>query len=702
MPSCPPPPGAGVPEHLAARRAAMYAALSRTHRLIVRAHDERTLFAELCRIAAETVGVKVAVVLLCDANGATIAAYAGPASALFAGVTLRPGDDPAVLQSPSRQAIVEGRTVVCNDVANAPRTQPWSARMGPQGIAAVAALPLRRSGAVIGSFSLYADRAGTFDAELVTLLEDMAADISGALDALDREARRERAEREVEAACERMQQLFNVLPVAVTVVAEDDRTVIEVNAECCLRYGVAREALVGRRMSDLGIGVQRAEERQAFYDLLAHGTVHDVAVRVHDSRGRELSLLVSATRLDYMGRRAVLFASLDITEHNRLAAERLARAAAEAANRAKTEFVAHMSHELRTPLNAVLGFTQLMLAETPAADARRVKLEAIREAGLHLLALSGDLLDVSRIEAGALHIESRGLALAPLCGEVLQLMGPHADGRRVALEPLPASAAALWVRGDPLRMRQALLNLVSNAVKYNRPGGRVRLEVEASAEAVELRVADTGTGMTPGQLARLFEPYNRLGREQGGIEGTGLGMALTRRLVEAMGGRLAVESSVDHGTTVRWTLPRADPDDGAARAASAAAVEPAGVVLYIEDNPVNVMLVEELLRRWPAVRFETVEDGAQGIELARRLLPDLLLLDMQLPDMDGVAVLEALRARPATAALRVVMLSGDARPEDAARARAAGAIDYWAKPLDMVRFVDGMRRLLGPAGPTRA
>jgi len=275
---------------------------------------------------------------------------------------------------------------------------------------------------------------------------------------------------------------------------------------------------------------------------------------------------------------------------------------------------------------------------------------------------------------------------------------------KVRLEEAFSPGCRFQLHTDPDRLRQVLLNLVSNAIKYNRPGGWVRLELLRDAAFIHILVRDNGLGMTEQQRAQLFQPFNRLGRERTGVEGTGIGLVLVRELVDLMGGDLVVDSVPDGGTTVRVTLPATDirpagypskdPVPAPATASPPRSAQPAGTVLYIEDNPTNATIVEQLLARWPGIRLVVAPDGTRGLEQARETQPDVVLLDMQLPDMAGVDVLRRLKADPATRDLAVVALSANAVPEDVATTREAGALDYWTKPIDFERFVEGMRKLL--------
>ena len=413
----------------------------------------------------------------------------------------------------------------------------------------------------------------------------------------------------------------------------------------------------------------------------------------------------------------------DVTDREEAEAARQASARAEAANQAKTAFLAHMSHELRTPLNAVLGFSQLLQMETADRldDAQRHRLELIYLAGLQLRALIDDVLDVSRIESGQLAVQPDTVALGPLVDEVLRLSAPAAQAAKVALAwdgPPPDET----LRTDPVRLRQVLLNLVSNGIKYNRPGGHVHLSHRVVGDRLEIDVADDGLGMTPEQLAQLFEPFNRLGREHGPVAGTGIGMTLSRQIARLLGGDLAVVSTPALGTRVTVTLASAvvakAPPAGAAPAATVAraipteggrpasadratgaaqdAGQPTGTVLYIEDNAANTLIVQELLKPWPGVGLLVAADGRSGIARAREAVPDVVLLDMRLPDMHGLEVLAALRTDPRTAAIPVVSLSASAMPEEVDAARAAGATAYWTKPVDFGPFLKGMAALLGP------
>ena len=396
----------------------------------------------------------------------------------------------------------------------------------------------------------------------------------------------------------------------------------------------------------------------------------------------------------------------DASEMRRAEQARLAQAAAESASLAKTEFLSHMSHELRTPLNAVLGFSQLLQSDVqdPLSTGHQAQVEHIRRAGWHLLALVNDVLDVSKIEAGKVDVEERSVDLLDLMDEVVRISDAAASQQGVAIAATYRRSEGVLVWADPRRLRQVMINLVSNAIKYNRPGGAVEISIAIEDDQTHIDVQDSGLGMSAGQMAHLYEPFNRLGREGIAVEGTGLGLALTRQLVLLMHGRIDITSEAGVGTRVRVTMPS---HDSVAPSSAFAPLDsppvavgddssPTGVVLYIEDNPVNLLLVEQLLLRWPGVVLAQAENGMDGIALARSAKPDLILLDMRLPDMDGLAVLAALHDEGVSTDCPVIALSASAMPDEVSAAQKAGAFDYWTKPLNFEHFLREMRRLLAP------
>jgi len=361
---------------------------------------------------------------------------------------------------------------------------------------------------------------------------------------------------------------------------------------------------------------------------------------------------------------------------------------------AKSEFLSRMSHELRTPLTAILGFSELLsLSEIGEQEGSWV--DMILKAGGHLLDLIDEVLDLSRIESGQLPMSPEPVPLQPLIDDAIQMMQPLATTRQVVIEPVTWAIGSRYVLADQQRLKQVLINLVSNAIKYNRKGGSVRISVEANEpERIRISVADTGRGIDEAGLRKLFVPFERLDAATTGVQGTGLGLALSRDLVQAMDGRMGVASAVGEGTRVWIELKSGEPpaleELTAAESELLATREYAAPrnLLYIEDTLANVHLIEAVLGRRPSVQLMPAMLGRLGLDLAHQNRPDLILLDLHLPDVGGEEILARLLAEPATREIPVVILSADATRNQAEHLIAAGARAYLTKPISVRHLLE--------------
>jgi len=636
----------------------------------------------------------------------THVAWAGPADDFVRNLKVHVADRTVKGSGLSGLAAFTGQRQIANDVYADPRTLPWRAFGAAIGTQAIAACPFRCAGKTIGTLTLHMTTVGFFDQRVIDLLDEMTEDMSFALDNFAR----------AEALLMHEQQLAGLVDTAMDAIISIDAgyRIQLFNRAAGEMFGVPPESVIGHTLDRFVPRRLQVAHQAHLVQFSKTGStarrmgLHSLSAVRED--GTEFPIEASISRLG-QGDSALMTVVVRDATSLRLAQEaRIAQVAAESASRAKTEFLSRMSHELRTPLNAVLGFAQLLQGDEqePMTPGQFNQVERIRVAGWHLLALINDVLDVSKIEAGHVSVEDRKVDLLAVLDEAIRINQPGADelGLRLIATCRQADPVSVW--GDTRRLRQIVINLLSNAIKYNRPAGSVEIRVGGDAHHTHIDIIDTGIGMDTAQLEHLYEPFNRLGRERNGIEGTGLGLALTRQLVQLMRGEIQVHSTVGVGTRMRVVLRtnlEADSVHALLEPTSAGTLadgpaEPAGRVLYIEDNPVNLMVVEQLLLRWPGVTLLQAETGGQGIALARSTSVDLVLLDMRLPDMDGADVLAELRLDPATRALRVVALSASAMPEEVDAAARAGAIQYWTKPLDFDLFMKNMRRLLGaPAGP---
>ena len=384
----------------------------------------------------------------------------------------------------------------------------------------------------------------------------------------------------------------------------------------------------------------------------------------------------------------------------------LAKGAAEKANLAKSEFLSSMSHELRSPLNAILGFAQLMDSDaTPATPSQKGSIAEILRAGWYLLELINEILDLAQIESGKLSLSLEPTSLAEVILECQAMIDPQAQGRGIRMT-YPQFDRPWFIAADRTRLKQVLINLLSNAVKYNQAGGTVVVDcVGSTAQRTRINVRDTGAGLPPEKLAQLFQPFNRLGQERGAEQGTGIGLVMSKRLIDLMGGVLGVESSVGSGSVFWCELDAAAAPELDGRPAELAPAEgmeplpgaPLRTLLYVEDNPANLKLVEQLIARRPSLRLLTAVESNQGIQLARAHQPDVILMDINLPGISGIEAMKILRDDPTTAHIPIVALSANAMPRDVAKGLEAGFFSYLTKPIKVPEFMEALDAALHSA-----
>ncbi len=517
--------------------------------------------------------------------------------------------------------------------------------------------------------------------------------------ALKEEAReREQAEAAMRESETRFRNIFNTVPIGVVYTDLGGR-IQHVNPQLSTLTGYTANELIRMDVYDYLHPEEADAERHTIDRLLAGDwPMHRGHRRVVRKSGELVLVQMTLTLLrDRDGQpRRIVGVMEDITEHLRLVEAERAREQAESANQAKNEFLSRMSHELRTPLNAMLGFAQLLELDQrhPLAPTQRPWVAQIQQAGWHLLDMINDVLDLSRIESGNMRLSLDRLDLEALVKSSLALVERDAQHRALAIACHFDHRGAA-AKGDSTRVRQVLINLLSNAVKYNRDNGRIDIETRVEGHQLQLTVRDTGLGMSTDQMADLFQPFNRLGREWSGTQGTGIGLVISQRLAELMGGRLHATSTPGAGSAFVLSLPLADEGD-TVRAELDAAVTPNAlyqqrVVHYVEDNETNIEVMRGMLAQRPQLRMTVSMTGRDALDAVQRQRPDVILLDMNLPDMDGLELLGHLKDNPLSADIAVVVVSADAMASQIEAAIAAGARRYVTKPVsvsELLRVLD--------------
>ncbi|HUX04509.1 MAG TPA: ATP-binding protein [Acidimicrobiales bacterium] len=519
---------------------------------------------------------------------------------------------------------------------------------------------------------------------------------------VEREAQRGIAEREA-----RLAALIEANPDTLYII-DDELRIQWISRPSRVGIDAHAAANVGAELTEIILTEQRSEFRRQLEDV-RDGRLRESTARYRSGRGSkaERVLEMRTRRVNgWANTGRILVVCRDVSEQDALLTEiQEARALADSANLAKSRFLSRMSHELRTPLNAVLGFAQLLEMDALAAN-QADAVHQIRRAGVHLLDLINEVLDIARIESGELTLSTEFVLVSDAVSEVTDLVQPLAVERGVSITFAHEDECRYHVRADRQRIKQILLNLLSNAIKYNRHGGSILLSCEVTDEgSLALTVADTGIGMIDSDVGRLFTPFERLGAEASDVEGTGVGLALSQGLARAMGGRIEATSTVGVGSAFTLTLPLAvsdhpsparddrqpslGPSEGADDGAEIAtpSTTRAITILYIEDNLANWRLVDQVVTRRGGGRLLHALQGRRGLELATANLPDLILLDLHLPDMSGEEVLRRLRAEQSTHAIPVVIVSADASSGQSRRLMNLGADGYLTKPLDLVELL---------------
>ena len=517
-------------------------------------------------------------------------------------------------------------------------------------------------------------------------------------------AERHHTEQALRESEQRFRAIFDSVPIGV-VYTDLGGMIRQANPSFCTLTGYPEPSLVGMSLHMLAHPDDR-ELDDSLREQLLRGEISVIARRqrylTRTGQTRQVQLSMRLLHNGAAHPLGLVGVVEDVTERTRLQEAERAREAAEASNRAKSEFLSRMSHELRTPLNAMLGFAQLLDLDpsNPLQSSQKEWVGQIQRAGWHLLDMINDVLDLSRIDAGTFRLDPRPLVVADLVDSACQLVEQQARRRNVRIICPREDLAVPLVLADATRAKQILTNLLSNAVKYNREGGSVTVRAQAaSSTELAIEVSDTGLGMTPAQLRELFQPFNRLGRERSATEGTGIGLVISQRLAELMGGSLTVRSEAGQGSTFVLTLPQAT--NAAPKVAEpespyalAQAVYHRRRVVYIEDNEANASVMAGVFTQRPQIDFEVCRNAAEGLAAIDRSPPDLILLDMHLPDFSGMDVLMRLKSDAQTAGVPVVMVSADVLADQIQEALALGAAQYLTKPIDVAEVLAVVDQLL--------
>jgi PAS domain S-box-containing protein len=485
---------------------------------------------------------------------------------------------------------------------------------------------------------------------------------------------------------------------------DPDGIITDVNKEMEALTDCTRDELIGAPFNNYFTDPERADA--AIKLMLREKKVTDYELTACARDGRKTEVSLNATTFYDRDRtlKGVFAAARNITERkrNEQALQETnvelesAKSTAEKANLAKSDFLSSMSHELRSPLNAILGFAQLMDSATPPPTVyQKESIDQILQSGWHLLKLINEILDLAVIESGKVSLSPESVSLAEVMSECQAMMESQAQARGIFMT-FPQFDQPVFVRADRTRLKQIILNLISNAIKYNKEKGLVTVDCTMNTpERIRIRVSDTGAGLPPEKLAQLFQPFNRLGQEAGGVLGTGIGLVVTKRLAELMDGVLGVESTVGEGSVFWCELHSSvaphhinESEEVATASATLPAEGQVRTLLYVEDNPANMRLIEQLIDRRPDLRLITAVNGTLGIELARTAQPTLILMDINLPGISGTDALKVLRADQATAHIPVIALSANAMYSDIEKGLEIGFFRYLTKPIKVKEFMD--------------